>query len=123
MENKTIAELSKELSAKKISSVELTKHYLDRINKFDKQLNSFITVTEEFALNAAKKADEIIATGKAGPLTGIPLAQKDIFCTEGIKTSCGSKMLDNFISPYNATSVEKFYLNKNPFTFPPSYGK
>lgn len=104
--NKTIAELSKYLSAKKISSVELTQYYLDRIKKLDSQLNCFITVTEEHALNAAKEADALRAQGKAGPLTGIPIAQKDIFCTDGIKTSCGSKMLDNFIAPYDATVVK-----------------
>lgn len=108
MHNKTIAELSRDLAAKKISSVELTQHFLDRIKQFDGQLNSFITVTADEALKDAKRADEWLAAGKAGPLTGIPIAQKDIFCTKGIKTSCGSKMLDNFISPYDATVVQKF---------------
>ncbi len=108
MSYKTIAELSKELNTKKISSVELTKSFLDRIEKFDKKLNSFITVTTDIALQQAKQADEKLAKGKGGPLTGIPIAQKDIFCTQGIKTSCGSKILDNFISPYNATTVERF---------------
>lgn len=108
MTYKTIAELSRELAAKKISSVELTQYYLDRIKRYDKQLNSFITVTDEYALAAAKKADSLRAEGKAGTLTGIPFAQKDIFCTQGIKTSCGSKMLDNFISPYDATTVKQF---------------
>lgn len=108
MHNKTIAELSRDLAAKKISSVELTQHFLDRIKQLDGQLNSFITVTAEEALKNAKRADEWLAAGKAGPLTGIPIAQKDIFCTKDIKTSCGSKMLDNFISPYDATVVQKF---------------
>ncbi|HSW69807.1 MAG TPA: Asp-tRNA(Asn)/Glu-tRNA(Gln) amidotransferase subunit GatA [Gammaproteobacteria bacterium] len=108
MDYKTIAELSRDLAAKKISSVELTQYFLDRIKNFDGKLNSFITVTEDEALKNAKHADEWIAAGKGGPLTGIPLAQKDIFCTQGIKTSCGSKMLDNFISPYDATVVSKF---------------
>lgn len=108
MHHKTIAELSKELAAKTISSVELTKLFLDRIKEHDKNLNSFITVTEEYALKAAKEADEMRAMGKTHPLTGIPIAQKDIFCTEGIKTSCGSKMLDNFISPYDATIIKHF---------------
>ncbi|HEV2613656.1 MAG TPA: Asp-tRNA(Asn)/Glu-tRNA(Gln) amidotransferase subunit GatA [Gammaproteobacteria bacterium] len=107
MHTKSLRELSSDLHAKKISSVELTQHYLDRINKFDKDLNSFITVTPEHALNLAKKADELIKQNKAGVLTGIPMAQKDIFCTQDIKTTCGSKMLDNFIAPYNATVVEK----------------
>ncbi|HVY53357.1 MAG TPA: Asp-tRNA(Asn)/Glu-tRNA(Gln) amidotransferase subunit GatA, partial [Gammaproteobacteria bacterium] len=108
MSLKTIAELSKDLAAKKISSLELTQFYLDRIQKFDKELNSFITVTPEVALANARHADEQRASGKAGPLIGIPIAQKDIFCTKGIKTSCGSKMLDNFIAPYDATVISKF---------------
>lgn len=105
---KTLAELSTELQQKKISSVELTQFFLERIKKFDKQLNSFITLTEEHALNAAKEADKQRQNNQAGPLTGIPIAQKDIFCTKDIKTSCGSKMLDNFISPYDATVIQKF---------------
>jgi aspartyl-tRNA(Asn)/glutamyl-tRNA(Gln) amidotransferase subunit A len=106
--HKTIAELSKDLHEKKISSVELTQQFLDRIKRFDKDLNSFITVTEEQALQDAKIADNLIAKGQAQPLTGIPFAQKDIFCTQGVKTSCGSKMLDNFISPYDATVIQQF---------------
>lgn len=105
--HKTLTELSNELSNKKISSVELTTYFLDRIKRFDKQLNSFITVTEEYALKAAKAADEKRAKGQTGPLLGIPIAQKDIFCTKDIKTSCGSKILDNFISPYDATVVKR----------------
>lgn len=108
MHYKTIKELSSELAAKKISSVELTQYFLERIKRFDEKLNSFITVTEQHALEDAKLADELRANGKAGPLTGIPIAQKDIFCTKGIKTSCGSKMLDNFISPYDSTVAIKF---------------
>ncbi len=107
MHHKTIAELAKDLAEKKISSVELTEHYIGRIKQHDKQLNSFITLTEELALSGARKADELIAKGKAGPLTGIPIAQKDIFCTDGIKTTCGSKILSNFIAPYDATVVRK----------------
>jgi aspartyl-tRNA(Asn)/glutamyl-tRNA(Gln) amidotransferase subunit A len=106
--HKTIAELSKNLHEKKISSVELTQEFLDRIKKFDGDLNSFITVTPEEALINAKAADALLAKGQAQPLTGIPFAQKDIFCTQGIKTSCGSKMLDNFISPYDATVIKNF---------------
>src|SRR3990167_7058599 len=109
MHHKTIAELSKALQAKKISSLELTQHYISRIKKFDGELNSFITVTEELALEQAKNADQKIANGQATLLTGIPLAQKDIFCTKDIKTSCGSKMLDNFIAPYDATVIKKFH--------------
>ncbi len=108
LHTKTLKQLSDELQNKNVSSVELTQHFLERIEKFDAELNSFVTVTKDQALSQAKQADELIAKGNASPLTGIPIAQKDIFCTQGIKTSCGSKMLDNFISPYNATVVEKF---------------
>src|SRR3989344_3656872 len=98
MHKKTLIELSKDLANKKMSSVELTQHYLKRIQKYNSELNTFITVTEEHALAQAKIADQHIAVGKAQPLTGIPVALKDIFCTQGVKTSCGSKMLDNFIA-------------------------
>lgn len=107
MTNKTVAELSAGLAAGDFSSVELTTTCLDRIAKHDGDINSFITVTAEQALAAASAADERRAAGNAGPLTGIPLAHKDIFCTQGVKTSCGSKMLDNFVSPYDATVVSK----------------
>lgn len=107
MHHKTVSELSKDLAEKKISSVELTQHFLTRIKQLDKQLNSYITVTEESALAAAKAADAVRASGKATALTGIPIAQKDIFCTDGVKTTCGSKMLANFIAPYDATVVKK----------------
>jgi len=105
--NRTIAELAQSLSKKEFSSIELTRHFLARIARLDGQLNSFITVCEEQALAAAADADRRLQSGDAGPLTGIPFAQKDIFCTQGIKTSCGSKMLDNFIAPYDATCVAK----------------
>ncbi len=108
LHNKTIRELSEDLHNKSISSVELTQHYLDRIEKYDSQLNSFVTVTNDLALEQARQADKLIAQGKATALTGIPIAQKDIFCTNGVKTTCGSKMLDNFIAPYDATVVDKF---------------
>src|SRR5438552_310591 len=108
MSHQTIAALADTLESKKISSIELTQDFLKRIKQFDPTLNSFITITEEHALAAAKEADKQRAQGKANILTGIPLAHKDIFCTQGIKTSCGSKMLDNFISPYDATIVKKF---------------
>jgi aspartyl-tRNA(Asn)/glutamyl-tRNA(Gln) amidotransferase subunit A len=107
MHNKSITELSQLLHAKKISSLELTHHFLNRIKTIDKTLNTFITLTEENALLQAKQADEKIAKGNAHPLTGVPIAQKDIFCTQGVKTTCGSKMLENFIAPYNATLIEK----------------
>lgn len=107
MHNLTLAKLSEELNKKSFSSVELTQHFLQRIKQFDKTLNSFITVTEQTALEQAKAADAARASGKATALTGIPIAQKDIFCTKGVKTSCGSKMLDSFIAPYTATVVQK----------------
>lgn len=105
--NMTVAELSEGLSKKTFSSVELTQHYLDRIQRLDKTYNSFITTTESSALEKAKLCDELRTKGQAGPLTGIPIAHKDIFCTKGVKTSCGSKMLDNFIAPYNSTMVSQ----------------
>lgn len=107
MHNKSLTELAAGLRAGEFTSVELTQHFLDRIEKYDETLNSFITVTPEIALAQAAQADQQIAAGTAGPLTGIPMALKDIFCTDGVKTSCGSKMLDNFVAPYNATVVEK----------------
>src|SRR6185295_11744595 len=108
MSFKTLTACQAALIEKRISSVELTEFFLERIKRLDHQLNSFITLTEEHALKAAKEADTLRAQGKAGPLTGLPIAQKDIFCTAGIKTTCGSKMLDNFISPYDATTVQRF---------------
>ena len=108
MHSKTIAELAEGLKNGDFSSEELTKNYLQRIKQFDPELNSFITVSEDHALNQARAADKLIAVGNASVLTGIPFAQKDIFCTNGIKTSCGSKMLDNFIAPYDATVIHKF---------------
>ncbi len=105
MHHKTITELTHDLHAKKISSVELTQHYLNRIKQYDEKLNSFITVTEDEALKAAHAADQQRAKGEVALLTGIPVAHKDIFCTDGIKTTCGSKMLENFIAPYDATVV------------------
>lgn len=103
----SIGELSQGLQQGQFSSVELTQHYLKRINALDSKINSFVTVTPELALAEAKQADELRQAGNAGLLTGIPLAHKDIFCTQGIKTTAGSKMLDNFISPYDATVVAK----------------
>ena len=107
MHTKTLAQLSAGLKAGEYSSVELTQHFLTRIEQFDSKLNSFITVTSEQALEQAKAADARRATGDASDLTGIPIAHKDIFCTQGVRTSCASKMLDNFISPYDATVVTK----------------
>ena len=107
MHEKTIAELSQGLRNKDYSSLELTKAYLSRIQSIDPSLNAFITVTEDHALKAAEAADARIAQGAAGPLTGVPIGQKDIFCTKGVRSSCGSRMLDNFIAPYSATVVER----------------
>ncbi len=107
MHNKSISELSNSLQKKEFSSVELTEHFLQRIKKIDPKLNTFITLTEETAIKNAKEADLRIANGGAKTLTGIPIAHKDMYCTAGIKTSCGSKMLDNFISPYDATVVKR----------------
>ena len=107
MHTKSLSELSSALHNGDITSVELTQHYLDRIKQYNGELNAYITVCEDSALAQAADADVQLKAGTAGPLTGIPLAQKDIFCTQGVRTSCGSKMLDNFIAPYNATVVEK----------------
>jgi aspartyl-tRNA(Asn)/glutamyl-tRNA(Gln) amidotransferase subunit A len=103
----TLAELSAGLRARRFSSVELTRHFLARIERLAPALNAFITVTGEQALQAATVADQRIATGQAGPLTGLPLVHKDIFCTDGVLTTCGSRMLSNFVAPYDATVVER----------------
>jgi len=107
MHTKSLTELAHGLRSGDFSSVELTQHFLNRIKKHQ-DLNAYITVTEEIAIQNAMAADARLTSGQVEPLTGIPIAQKDIFCTLDIKTSCGSKMLDNFIAPYNATVVEKF---------------
>ena len=107
MHEYSIADLSRALKERKISSVELTGHMLQRINALDPQLNAFITPTPEQALTEAAAADRRIAAGDAGPLTGIPIAHKDIFCTSGVRTTCGSRMLESFVSPYDATVVER----------------
>lgn len=108
MYRKTLAEQSAALIGGEISSVELTQLYLDRIKKHDGALNSYVTVTEDLALAAARDADARRANGSAGPLTGVPIAHKDIFCTDGVRTSCGSRMLDNFVAPYDASVVTRF---------------
>ena len=107
MHRKTIAELSVALQAGEISSRELTELFLARIRQHNPQLNSFITITEQQARSAAHEADRRISAGKAGALTGIPIAHKDIFCTEGVATTCASKMLSNFIAPYDASCVTR----------------
>ena len=95
------------LDSKEISAVELTEQYLDRIEKSDKEINSYITVCKENALADAKKAQEVIDSGNSGAFTGLPISVKDNICTLGVKTTCASHMLDDFIPPYNATVMEK----------------
>ncbi len=106
MHNLTIAQMITMLRTKECSSVELTDHFLKRIDALDPNYNSFVTVTAERARAQAAAADSKLATGDAPPLCGVPIAHKDIFCTEGVRTSCGSKMLDNFVPPYSATIVD-----------------
>jgi aspartyl-tRNA(Asn)/glutamyl-tRNA(Gln) amidotransferase subunit A len=108
MINSTVAEISAALAAGDISSVEITQAYLDRIAALNGELNAYITVCEDSALQQAAAADEARANGNTGPLLGIPMAHKDIFCTKDILTTCGSRMLHNFVSPYDATVVERF---------------
>ena len=108
MFNATLKQLSDLLAAKKISSVELTRFFLDRVKRFNPTLNAFITVDEQKSLTQAQVADGRIAAGTAAPLTGIPIAQKDIFCADGWLTTCGSKMLANFVAPYDAHVIEQF---------------
>jgi len=103
----TLAQISQKLAARECSSQEITGELLARIKAQDSRLNSFITVTEELALNQAKAADKRRAAGETGALLGVPVGHKDLFCTQSVRTSCGSKMLKNFIAPYNATVVEK----------------
>ena len=102
-----ISALGDALRRKEVSSVELTRHFLDRIATHDPALNAFITVTGDVALADAARADERRRAGEAGPLLGIPIAHKDIFCTRGVRTSCGSRMLDTFVAPYDATVVDR----------------
>ncbi len=108
MLNSTIKQLAADLAAKRVSSVEVTQYFLKRINALGKKYNAFISVDDEKSLAAARAADQKIAAGKAGPLTGIPLAHKDIFCTKGWLTTCGSKILSNFVAPYDAHLIEQF---------------
>ncbi len=103
----TMVQLAEQLRNKSVSSVELTQYFLDRMNQFDGQINSYITQTPELALAQAAAADARRAAGENGLLLGIPLAHKDIFCTKDVITTCASKMLANFKAPYNATVVEK----------------
>src|SRR6187397_2132611 len=107
MHSRTLTQLAADLAARRVSATELTRHFLARVERFDGELNAFVTVTAEQALAQAAAADKRIAAGGGTPLTGIPLVHKDIFCTAGVKTSCGSRMLDNFVAPYDATVVER----------------
>ncbi len=109
MINKSLKELAQALATKQISSVELSTLFLDRIERLNPDINAFVTVDREKTLAMARAADARIAAGTAGSLTGIPVAQKDIFCAEGWTTTCGSKMLANFVSPYDATVIRKMH--------------
>ncbi len=108
MLNLTLKQLAAELAAKRVSSVEVTQYFLKRINGVGKALNAFISVDDERSLTAARAADELRAKGLAGPLTGIPVAHKDIFCAKGWLTTCASKILSNFVAPYDAHAIELF---------------
>src|SRR5262245_48040059 len=108
MHGQSLASLSQLLRARKISSVELTRHFLDRIEGVGKGLNAFITVDREKSLAQAKDADARIAKGEAAPLTGIPIAHKDLFCAKGWRTTCASRILSNFVAPYDAHVIEQF---------------
>ncbi|MBQ7069927.1 MAG: Asp-tRNA(Asn)/Glu-tRNA(Gln) amidotransferase subunit GatA [Ruminococcus sp.] len=102
-----LRDMRKALDSKDISAKELAKSYLDRIKKYDGEIKSYITVTEELAYEQAEKAQEIIDKGEAKALTGIPVAIKDNICTQGVRTTCASRILENFIPPYDATVMEK----------------
>ena len=108
MLNLSIQSLSSHLEKKTFSSVELTQFYLERIKQYNPSLNAFISIDEAKSLSMAANADELITKGQKSALTGIPVAQKDIFCSQGWPTTCGSKMLENFIAPYDAMVIEKF---------------
>lgn len=104
---RTLAELAAGLRRRDFSSVELTRHFLARMEASQPTLNAFVTITSDQALAAAALADGALSKGKTGPLTGVPIVHKDIFCTDGVATTCGSKMLENFVSPYDATVVAR----------------
>jgi aspartyl-tRNA(Asn)/glutamyl-tRNA(Gln) amidotransferase subunit A len=108
MLNFTLRQLTAELAAKRVSSVEVAEFFLKRINTLGKTLNAFVSVDAEKTLASARAADGLIAAGKAGPLTGVPVAHKDIFCASGWTTTCGSRMLANFTAPYDAHVIEQF---------------
>ena len=104
----SLADLARELAARSLSSRELTQHFLDRIAALNPTINAFVTVDAGKSLAEAAAADALIAAGQAGPLTGVPIAHKDIFCTDGWLTTCGSKMLSNFVAPYDAHVIQRF---------------
>ena len=108
MIDSSLTALAQDLAAKKVSSVELTQAFLDRIDAHNEALNAYITVDAEASLAQASTADERIARGEAAPLTGIPIAHKDIWCAKGWRTTCGSRMLENFRAPYDAHVIERF---------------
>ena len=108
MLNLTVKQLAAGLAARQFSSAELTSFFLSRIKAMQPSLNAFITVDEEASLAAAREADRRLAGGQGGPLTGVPIAHKDIFCTRGWLTTCGSKILSNFVAPYDAHVIERF---------------
>jgi len=108
MHTRSIARLGTMLRARELSAVELATHYLDRIERLNGRLNAFITVDRDKTLAHAREADARIARGEAGPLTGIPIAHKDLFCARGWLTTCGSRMLGNFVAPYDAHVIEQF---------------
>ncbi|HEY4975101.1 MAG TPA: amidase, partial [Steroidobacteraceae bacterium] len=107
LHDKSVAELSAALQARQVSSVEVTQAFLDRVLRHQADLNAFISISAEAALAEAAQADARLRSADAGVLTGVPIAHKDIFCTQGERTTCGSRMLANFISPYDATVVER----------------
>jgi len=108
MPQTSLSALAAQLAAKQVSSRELAQQYLDRIAALNPSINAFITVNPDKTLAEATAADALIAAGKAGPLTGVPIAHKDIFCTDGWLTTCGSKMLHNFVAPYDAHVIQRF---------------
>jgi aspartyl-tRNA(Asn)/glutamyl-tRNA(Gln) amidotransferase subunit A len=107
LHKRTLTQLAAGLRQRAFSSVELVGELLARIDQSQAALNAFISVTRDEALEAARAADRLLASGGGGALTGVPIAHKDIFCTQGVRTTCGSRMLDNFVSPYDATVVTR----------------
>ena len=118
MHDKSVAQLVAGLRDRQFSSVELSRCFLERIARLDSNYNSFITVDESAVLALAAAADQRIAAGDAATLTGIPIAHKDIFCTDGMRTSCGSRMLDNFVPPYELEKWEKALPGARVVTLP-----